>query len=45
MTRTILRGRVLSFVRAPQGIEDSESYLYLEDGAITMADGRIVAVG
>ncbi|WEJ34382.1 guanine deaminase [Devosia sp. SD17-2] len=45
MTRTILRGRVLSFLRAPQGIEDSESFLYLEDGAVTMEDGRILAVG
>ncbi len=45
MTRTILRGRVLSFLRAPQAIDDIESYLYLEDGAVSMEDGLVVAVG
>src|SRR5690606_18915173 len=45
MTRTILRGRVLSFLRAPEGIEDTQSYRYIEDGAVTMADGVIVGVG
>jgi len=44
MTRTILRGRVLSFLRAPQAIDDIESYLYLEDGAVSMEDGLVVAV-
>lgn len=45
MTRTILRGRVLSFVRAPQALDDVGSYLYLEDGAVSIADGLVVAVG
>jgi len=45
MSRTILRGRVLSFVSAPQGLDDDASYRYLEDGAITIEGGRIVAVG
>lgn len=45
MSRTILRGRVLSFKRAPESIEDSESYLYLEDGAVCIEDGIIAAVG
>lgn len=45
MTRTILRGRVLSFNRAPQGLDDSESYLYLEEGAVSIEDGVVVAVG
>lgn len=44
MSRTILRGRVLSFLRAPQGIDDAQSYLYLEDGAVSIEDGKIVAV-
>ena len=44
MTRTILRGRVLSFLRAPQALDDRESYLYLEDGAVCIEDGRVVAV-
>ncbi|ODT82971.1 MAG: guanine deaminase [Pelagibacterium sp. SCN 64-44] len=45
MSRTILRGRVLSFVREPQGLEDAASYSYIEDGAIEVAAGRIVRVG
>src|SRR5690554_879344 len=45
MTRTVLRGRVLSFHRAPEGIEDTESHLYLEDGAVLIEDGLVAAVG
>lgn len=45
MRRTILRGRVLTFVSEPQGIDDTASYRYLEDGAITIEDGKIIAVG
>lgn len=45
MRRTILRGRVLSFIREPQAIDDIESYRYLADGAITIEGGRIIAVG
>ena len=45
MSRTILRGRVLSFHRAPQAIDDAESYFYLEDGAVSIEDGTVVAVG
>ncbi|QQR39849.1 guanine deaminase [Devosia rhizoryzae] len=45
MSRTILRGRVLSFHRAPEGLEDAASYLYLEDGAVSIEDGKVVAVG
>ncbi|MBJ7578831.1 guanine deaminase [Devosia sp. MC532] len=45
MTKTILRGRVLSFHRAPQDIGDTESYLYLEDGAVTLENGKVIAVG
>lgn len=45
MTRTILRGRVLSFLRAPQALDDVGSYLYLEDGAVNVEDGLVVAVG
>ena len=41
---TILRGRVLSFHRAPQTIEDSESYLYIEDAAVVIEDGKVVSV-
>ncbi|KKC37440.1 guanine deaminase [Devosia epidermidihirudinis] len=45
MSRTILRGRVLSFISEPQGLDDHASYRYLEDGAVTIEDGKIVAVG
>jgi len=45
MTRTILRGRVLSFLRTPRAVGDVESYLYLEDGAVSMKDGLVEAVG
>ncbi len=42
---TILRGRVLSFLSEPGGLHDTASYRYLEDGAITIIDGTIVALG
>lgn len=45
MSVTILRGRVLSFVGEPQGFDDHASYRYLEDGAISISGGKIVAVG
>ena len=44
MTRTVLRGRVLTFVSEPQGLDDAASYRYLEDGAVVIEDGRIVAL-
>ncbi|HEV7346075.1 MAG TPA: guanine deaminase [Devosia sp.] len=45
MSRTILRGRVLTFVSEPQGIDDTSSYRFFEDGGITIEDGKIIAVG
>ncbi|WP_417308144.1 guanine deaminase [Devosia sp.] len=45
MSRTVLRGRVLSFVSEPQDRDDRDSYRYIEDGAIEIEDGRIVRVG
>src|SRR5690606_1474106 len=44
MSRAILRGRVLSFRRAPQAIDDTESYDYFEDAAVSIVDGVITAV-
>ena len=44
MTRTILRGRVFTFIEEPQGIDDTASYRYLEDGAVTVENGKIIAV-
>ncbi len=45
MTEKILRGRVLSFHAAPQTPEDTQSYTYIEDGALIVANGKIKAVG
>jgi guanine deaminase len=45
MSRTILRGRAQKAQHAPEGIEDSASYLYLEDGAVGIEDGVVVSVG
>lgn len=45
MTRTLLRGRVLSFIEAPGSIDDTKSYQYWEDGEVEIADGRIVSAG
>lgn len=45
MTRTLLRGRTLSFRAEPTGPEDKGAIRYVEDGALIVADGRIVAAG
>lgn len=46
MTDTLIRGRLLSFKRAPQSLTDSDSYLYEHDGGLLVgADGKIAAVG
>lgn len=45
MSMVLLRGRLLSFRRAPLAIDDTQSYLYIEDGGLLIEDGRIVAIG
>src|SRR6202163_3594315 len=40
-----IRGRVLTFLRAPSGAGDKESYRYFEDGIVVVNDGRTGAVG
>jgi len=45
MTETLIRGRLLSFRRAPAHAGDRESYLYEEDGALLVRDGKIAAAG
>ena len=45
MNALVLRGRVLSFRTRPEGLDDRASYLYAEDGAVLVRDGRIVAAG
>lgn len=42
--RTLVRGRVLSFKRRPQGAGDTEAYTYLEDGVVVIEAGRVVDV-
>ncbi|XUY26079.1 guanine deaminase [Agrobacterium sp. rho-8.1] len=45
MSMLLLRGRILSFNRAPNAIDDTESYLYIEDGGLLIEDGKISAIG
>ena len=40
-----ISGRLLTFLRAPAGAGDAQSYRYIEDGVIVVKDGRIDAVG
>ena len=44
MTR-LLRGRLLSFLRQPEDLEDDGSYVYHEDGGLLIEDGKIAAIG
>lgn len=41
----ILRGRLLSFIREPQDLTDTESFLYIEDGGLLLQDGQITMIG
>jgi guanine deaminase len=43
-TRRILRGRILSFVRRPDGPGDAASYRYRPDGIVVVEGGRVAAV-
>lgn len=45
MTDTLLRGRLLTFHSEPLGMDDTDAYTYVEDGAVRMRDGMIVASG
>ena len=45
MTEILIRGRLLSFRRLPEHAGDRESYLYEEDGALLVRDGKIAAAG
>jgi guanine deaminase len=40
-----IRGRLLTFLRAPRGAGDAQSYRYIDDGIILVKDGRIELVG
>ena len=45
MNGVLFRGRVLTFLAEPQGIDDTTSYRYIEDGAVYVRDGKIVDIG
>ncbi|MEM1343808.1 MAG: amidohydrolase family protein, partial [Pseudomonadota bacterium] len=45
MSERLLRGRVLSFRRAPEGAGDLGALDYYEDGALVLREGLIAAVG
>jgi len=42
---TAIRGRLLSFLRAPLGPGDHGSHRFIEDGLLLVEEGRIAAVG
>ncbi|MDQ0319083.1 guanine deaminase [Pararhizobium capsulatum DSM 1112] len=45
MNELLIRGRVLTFVDEPNGLEDTASYRYFEDGAVLVRAGRVVTSG
>ncbi|KJS41850.1 MAG: guanine deaminase [Roseovarius sp. BRH_c41] len=45
MTKTLLRGRLLTFHRAPQSADDDRAYTYLEDAGLLIEDGFIKQMG
>jgi len=45
MTDSLIRGRLLSFKRAPLAMTDTDSYSYEHDGALLVSGGRITATG
>lgn len=45
MTSLLLRGRLLSFLRAPESADDRGCYRYIKDGGLLIENGLIVATG
>ncbi|MCV9961393.1 guanine deaminase [Pararhizobium sp. BT-229] len=45
MTATLIRGRTLSFLRLPAGLDDHAAYTYEVDGALLVENGLILASG
>lgn len=45
MSTTVLRGRVLSFVARPRSNDDTNAYVFYEDGGIAMEAGIITGLG
>ena len=44
-TTRAIRGRLLTFLRAPQGTGDTQSYRYIDDGIVLVKDGRVELTG
>ena len=40
MSELLIRGRVLTFLSEPQGIDDTAAWRYIEDGAVFVRGGR-----
>jgi guanine deaminase len=45
MKPLLIRARLLSFHREPEGLADASSYRYVEDGGLLVADGKIADLG
>ncbi|XNY05564.1 guanine deaminase (plasmid) [Sinorhizobium meliloti] len=45
MSDQLIRGRVLTFVKEPAGVDDAGSYRFFEDGAVFVSKGKIAGVG
>ncbi|GLS42733.1 guanine deaminase [Methylobacterium brachythecii] len=45
MRDLLIRGRVLTFVNEPSGVDDTASYRFFEDGAVLVRGAAIVASG
>ena len=45
MTKTLIRARLLTFLREPQAADDHSSYRYEEDGAVLVEGGMILKAG
>ncbi|MCT7377757.1 guanine deaminase [Chelativorans salis] len=45
MKKTLIRGRLLTFLAEPRAVDDHGSYVYEGDGALLVEDGVIVASG
>ena len=41
----LLRGRLLTFTREPEGADDTDAHTYIEDGALLLDGGTIKAMG
>ncbi|ASY59990.1 guanine deaminase [Sinorhizobium sp. CCBAU 05631] len=44
MNDLLIRGRVLTFVKEPEGIDDATAYRYHEDGAVLVRNGKVADV-